>query len=269
MMHRDRSWGQSERGEKVHGKKTMSIGSEEELKALRAIGRIVGRALKELVREVRAGITTADLDSIAAKLLAAEGATSAPPRVYGFPGAVCISINDEIVHGIPGARVVTPGDLVKLDLTAEKDGYMADAAVSVAVPPVSEVAARLAGCAKSAFERAMHEARARKRVCDIGAAVESEVRRRGFSVVRELCGHGIGRMIHEAPQIPNYADPRNRQRLTEGLVITVEPIIAAGGGAAYHAADGWTMKTVDRSLSAHYEHTLVITRGAPLLLTAA
>ena len=189
--------------------------------------------------------------------------------MYRFPGAVCISINDEIVHGVPGARVVMPGDLVKLDLTAEKDGYMADAAVTVAVPPASDLATRLAQCAQRAFERAMRVAQARKRVCDIGAAVETEVRRSGFSVVRELCGHGIGRTIHEPPQIPNYADTRNRLRLNEGLVITVEPIIAAGGGAAYQAADGWTMKTVDRSLAAHYEHTLVITRGAPLLLTAA
>jgi methionyl aminopeptidase len=247
----------------------MSIGSEEELKALQAIGGIVGRTLRELALEVRPGVSTAELDAICAKLLAAQGAQSAPPRVYGFPGAVCISINDEIVHGVPGARQVAPGDLVKLDLTAEKDGYMADAAVSVTVPPESDVAMRLAQCAQRAFERAMREARARRRVSDIGAAVETEVRRGGFSVVRELCGHGIGRTIHEPPQVLNYADTRQRQRLTEGLVITVEPIIAAGGGDAYLASDGWTMKTTDRSLAAHYEHTLVITRGAPLLLTAS
>jgi len=247
----------------------MSIGSEEELEALQAIGRIVGRTLRQLAREVRPGVSTAELDAIGAKLLAAEGAESAPPKVYGFPGAVCISVNDEIVHGVPGARVVAPGDLVKLDLTAEKDGYLADAAVSVAVPPAPEVALRLAGCAQSAFERAMREARARRRVCDIGAAVEREVLRNGFSVVRELCGHGIGRTIHEPPQVPNYGDPRNHQRLSEGLVITVEPIITAGRGEARQAADGWTMKTVDGSLAAHYEHTLVITRGAPMLLTAA
>jgi methionyl aminopeptidase len=247
----------------------MSISSEEELKALEAIGRIVGRTLRELAREVRPGSSTAELDGIGARLLAAEGAESAPARVYGFPGALCISVNDEIVHGVPGARTVAPGDLVKLDLTAEKDGYVADAAVTVAVPPASDLATRLAECARRAFERAMREARARRRVCDIGAAVETEVRRSGFSVVRELCGHGIGRTIHEDPQVPNYADTRNRQRLTEGLVITVEPIIAAGRGEAYLASDGWTMKTADRSLAAHYEHTLVITRGEPLLLTAA
>ncbi len=247
----------------------MSIQTDEELAALRAIGRIVARALREMARKVRPGISTAELDAIAAKFLEQQGARSAPPIVYGFPAAVCISVNDEIVHGIPGARQVAPGDLVKLDLTAEKDGYMADAALTVAVPPASDEAVRLAACAERAFQRAMRQARAQRRVCDIGAAVESEVQRSGFAVVRELCGHGIGRTIHEEPQVPNYWDPRQRGRLTEGLVITVEPILAAGRGEAVLAADGWTMKTADHSLAAHFEHTLVITRGAPVLLTAA
>jgi len=247
----------------------MSIETDEELEALKAIGRIVGRTLREMAAHVRPGISTAELDVIGAKLLAAAGARSAPPIVYGFPGAVCISVNDEIVHGIPGNRRVAPGDLVKLDLTAEKDGYMADAALSVAVPPASDTAVRLAACAERAFDRAMHQARARRRVSDVGAVVEREVRRSGFSVVRELCGHGIGRTIHEDPQVPNYWDPLQHTRLTEGLVITVEPIIAAGRGDSLLASDGWTVKTSDRSLAAHYEHTLVITRGAPILLTAA
>jgi len=247
----------------------VSIETNEELEALRAIGRIVGRTLHEMARQVRPGISTAELDAIGGKLLAAEGARSAPPMVYGFPGAVCISVNDEIVHGVPGTRKVAPGDLVKLDLTAERDGYMADAAVTVTVPPVSDEAARLAGCAESAFHRAMRNSRAGRRVCDIGAAVESEVRRSSFSVVRELCGHGIGRTIHEDPQIPNYWDPRQRRRLTDGLVITVEPIIAAGSGNSVLAPDGWTVKTADHSVAAHYEHTLVITKDAPILLTAA
>jgi len=247
----------------------MSIETDEELQALQAIGRIVGRTLHALSAEVRPGISTAELDAIGARLLAAEGARSAPPLVYRFPGAVCISVNDEIVHGVPGTRLVEPGDLVKLDLTAEKDGFMADSALTVAVPPASETALRLAACAERAFQRAMGEARARRRVSDIGAAVEREVRRSGFSVVRELCGHGIGRTIHEDPQVPNYWDPHQSTRLTEGLVITVEPIIAAGRGDAFLAPDGWTMKTADHSLAAHFEHTLVITRDAPLLLTAA
>ena len=247
----------------------MSIETNEELQALQAIGRIVGKTLREMAAHVRRGISTAELEALGAKLLAAEGARSAPPLVYGFPGAVCISVNDEIVHGVPGARLVAPGDLVKLDLTAEKDGYMADAALTIAVPPAAESALRLASCAERAFGRALREARARRRVCDLGAVIEREVRLSGFSVVRELCGHGIGRTIHEDPQIPNYFDPRQRTRLTEGLVITIEPIISAGNGSAYLASDQWTMKTADRSLAAHFEHTLVITRDAPILLTAA
>ena len=189
--------------------------------------------------------------------------------VYGFPGSICISLNDEIVHGVPGERVVCRGDLVKLDLTIEKDGFMADAAITVLVPPVSDDARRLVRCAERAFRKAIAVAKAGRRVNDIGRAVEDEVRRSGFAVVKQLCGHGIGRTIHEAPSVPNYFDPSADQRLTNGLVITIEPLIAAGEGEEYIARDGWTVKTRDRSLAAHFEHTLVITRDEPILLTAA
>jgi methionyl aminopeptidase len=246
----------------------MSIQSDEELKALRTIGRIVALVLRALAQSVKPGVTTAELDRLGGKLLAEYGATSAPRRVYGFPGSVCISVNDEIVHGVPGERGVRPGDLVKLDLTAEKDGYMADAALTVPVHPVSERAVLLVQCAERAFNQAMLAARAFRRVADIGFAVENEVKRAGFSVVPALCGHGIGRTIHEEPQVPNYGDTRLRQRLTEGLVITVEPLIAAGSGDSVLSDDGWTVRTADHSLAAHYEHTVVITREAPMILTA-
>jgi len=247
----------------------MCIKTSEELEALRVIGRVVGFVLREMARQVKPGITTSELDQLGAKLLAEQEARSAPPLVYGFPGAVCISVNDEVVHGVPGDRVITAGDLVKLDLTAEKDRYMADAALTVPVPPVSDLARRLTECAERAFRKAIQGARAYHRICDIGIAVEDEVKRSGFSVVRELCGHGIGRTIHEDPQVPNYADSRSRERFTEGLVVTVEPIIAAGRGDSMTGPDGWTVITKDHSLSAHYEHTLVITRADPVLLTAA
>jgi len=161
------------------------------------------------------------------------------------------------------------GDLVKLDVTIEKDGFMADAAETVAVGKISEESQRLVACAERAFHKAMLVARAGFRVSEIGRIVEREVRRSGFSVIRDLGGHGIGRTIHEEPRIPNYADPAASQILTEGLVITVEPIIAAGSGRAIVAKDGWTVCTADRRPSAHYEHTLVITKGEPILLTAA
>lgn len=230
---------------------------------------IVGKALRAMAAEVRAGVTTAELCEIGSRVLAAHGARSSPPMVYGFPGGVCISVNDEVVHGIPGDRVIQPGDLIKLDLTAEKDGFYTDSAVSIEVPPGKGTAHELAHCAERAFRQALDAARAGNRTKDIGRAVEREVRRRGFHVVRELGGHGIGLKIHEPPSVPNYADFSAQHKLTEGLVITIEPIIAAGSGNVSLDKDGWTYRTADGSLSAHYEHTIVITRGAPILLTAA
>ena len=247
----------------------MSIRHAGQFEKLRAIGRIVRRALDQTAAAVRPGITTRELDAVGARVLAEHGAESAPPKVYGFPGALCISVNDEAIHGIPGGRVVRAGDLVKLDLVAEKDGYYADAAVTVAAGEVNATAGALARCAESAFRLAARAARAGGRVYDIGRAVERETHRCGFHVMRELCGHGVGQTIHEPPSVPNYHDPRFRTRLTEGLVITIEPIIAAGNGKGVLQADRWTIRTEDGSLSAHYEHTVVITRGEPILLTAA
>jgi methionyl aminopeptidase len=245
----------------------MSIGSNEELEALRRVGRVVRRALDAMEREVRPGVTTGDLDLIGARVLEEHGARSAPHVVYGFPAS--ISVNDEAVHGIPGGRVLQGGDLVKLDVTAELDGYMADAAVTVPVAPGTETGRRLAACARVAFEQAMKVARAGNRVNEIGRVVEAEVTRRGFAVVRDLAGHGIGRAIHEEPSVPNHYDWRARSPLTEGLVITVEPIVAQLSGEYVEDEDGWTMRTADGGWVAHHEHTLVITRGRPILLTAA
>lgn len=235
---------------------------------------IVGKALRAMAAAVRPGITTAEVCKIGSRVLTEHGARSSPPMVYGFPGDVCISVNDEVVHGIPSERVLQPGDLVKLDLTAEKDGYHTDSAVSVEVPllpakSLSSTAHELARCAGRAFRQALNVARPGNRTKDIGRAVEREVRRRGFHVVKELGGHGIGRTIHEPPSVPNYADFSAQAMLTEGLVITIEPIIAAGTGNVSLDKDGWTYRTTDGSLSAHYEHTIVITHGEPILLTAA
>jgi len=247
----------------------MSIESKEDLKGLRQVGKIVGLALREIQGNVRPGVTTAEIDEICARILKGHGARSAPMLFYRFPAAICISINDEAIHGIPGERIIQAGDLVKLDVTAEKDGYIADAAITVAVPPVSDKKRRLIECAKRAFYKAMSVIRAGRRVRDIGRAVENEVTRSGFVVIRELAGHGVGRAIHEEPIVPNYFDFRHGKPLTNGLVITVEPIIAAGSGRAFQAEDGWTVKTADGSLSAHYEHTIVVTKSYPVLLTAA
>lgn len=218
---------------------------------------------------VREGISTAELDDIAARVLREHGARSAPNAVYGFPGTACISVNDEAVHGVPGSRQLRKGDLVTLDVTVELDGYYADAAITVGVPPISDEAQRLLECAESAFWRAAKAARAGERLAVIGGKVEAEAARHGFKVFRDLCGHGIGRSIHEDPSVCNYYDPQERTRLTQGLVIALEPIISAGAQHTRTAADGWTLTSADGSLTAHHEHTLVVTRGQPILLTAA
>lgn len=247
----------------------MSINRPEELAAIKAAGAIVRLMLEAMRQAVLPGVSTAKLDEIGAGIMRQHGARSAPAMVYSFPGVNCISINEEAVHGIPDERQLREGDLVKLDVTIEKDGFMADAAITVPVGTVSEEKRRLIACAERAFKKAMLVARAGFRVSEIGRMVEREVRRSGFSVIRELGGHGIGRTIHEEPRVPNYPDPQARQILSEGLVITVEPIIAAGSGRAMVEKDGWTVSTADRSPSAHYEHTLIITKGAPILVTAA
>src|ERR1700740_2665306 len=212
----------------------MSINGPDELRGMRAAGAVVRQILEAMKCCVRPGVTTAELDEIGAGVMQQQRARSAPALVYQFPGASCISVNEEAVHGIPGKRALQSGDLVKLDVTIEKDGFMADAAITVPVGEVSEERRHLADCAERAFMKAMLVARAGFRVSEIGRVVEREVRRSGFSVIRDLSGHGIGRTIHEEPRVPNFPDPHANQILTEGLVITVEPIIAAGSGGA-----GW------------------------------
>jgi methionyl aminopeptidase len=246
----------------------MSINSPEEFDGLRAAGRIVRRMIEAMKRQVRAGVTTVALDEIGARVMRQHGARSAPKLVYGFPGTSCISVNEEAVHGIPSGRALREGDLVKLDVTVEKDGFMADAAETIAVGDATQELLRLVACAQLAFAKAASVARAGACVREIGRTVENEVRASHFFVIRELGGHGIGRTIHEAPSVPNFADPAAKQILTAGLVITIEPIIAAGSGSVVLGQDGWTVQTADGRPAAHYEHTLVVTDGEPILLTA-
>jgi methionyl aminopeptidase len=246
----------------------MSIQDEYELSCLKAAGAVVRQVLDAMKAEVRPGVSTRELDDVGAGVIVENGARSAPVMVYKFPGATCISVNDEAVHGIPGDRKLKAGDIVKLDVTVEKNGYMADAAITVPVGRVSAQAERIISCAERAFEKAMLAARAGFRVLEIGRMVEREVRNSGFAVIRELGGHGIGKTIHEPPIVPNYADPQARDIMKEGLVITVEPIISSGSGKVYRDEDGWTVRTSDRALSAHFEHTLVVMSGEPILLTA-
>jgi methionyl aminopeptidase len=247
----------------------MSITSHDDWSGLRDVSAVVRATLDALEAAVAPGVSTGELDRVAAEVLRRHGAHSAPALTYGFPGTVLISLNDEVVHGIPGPRRISSGDIVKLDVTVQKGGYVADAARSVVVGQGTEVACRLVACAEAAFRVGLSVARAGNRVNEIGRMVEREVRRWGFSVVRGLTGHGVGRAIHEPPSVPNHYDPNCADTLTEGLVLTIEPMVSAGSSRAVVDADGWTIRTRDRSLSAHYEHTLVVTSGDPVVLTAA
>ena len=247
----------------------MSIKTDRELKGLTRAGRVVALTLRAMQDATRPGASTAELDDVAAKVFQQHGARSAPQLLYNFPGVTCISVNDEVVHGIPGARVLHKGDVVKLDVTAELDGYIADAAVTVALPDANPTLVKMCRCAEAAFRKSLEVARAGHRVYDIGKVVEAEVVKRGCSVIPGLNGHGVGRAIHEDPTVPNYFDRRANSILTDGLVITIEPIITAGQTKIITSSDGWTVRTTDGSYTAHYEHTVVIRRGRPLLITAA
>lgn len=247
----------------------MTVESERDLTGLRKSGRVVALALKTMKESLEPGMTTAELDYVGAKVFENNGARSAPNLVYGFPGVNLISINDEAVHGVPDEQIIEPGDLVKIDVTAELDGYIADAAITVALPPAPLLHERLRDSAESAFWRAASVARAGRPVNKIGRAIETSVRRDGFLVIPDCSSHGVGRTIHEPPTIPNYYDRHLHATLTKGLVITIEPIICAGSGLTAFGENGWTIKTSDGSPSAHYEHTIVVTRGSPIVLTAA
>jgi methionyl aminopeptidase len=246
----------------------MSIESAEDLAGMELAGRVTRAVLNAMKEAVRPGISTGELDEIGAAVMRAAGGRSAPRLVYNFPGQNCISVNDEIVHGVPGKRQLVAGDLVKLDVTVEVNGYMADACESVGVGSIQQESRRLVDCASQAFRDGMAQVRPGARAYDIGRAVYKTVTRAGYSVVNDLTGHGIGRTIHERPTIPNHYDPRCSDVLTEGLVFTIEPLIAMGGSRTVTLQDGWTVRTRDRSLAAHYEHTLVVTSDGARLLTA-
>jgi methionyl aminopeptidase len=245
----------------------MSVSSPDELRALQAAGRVVAATIRAMRRGVRPGVTTAELDAIARREFARAGARSGPQLDYGFPGVTCISVNDEAVHGIPGRRRLRRGDLVKLDVTAELDGFYADACRTVVVGEGRPQALRLVRTAEQALAGALKVATAGQPLNAIGASVQRSVEERGFAVCEGLMGHGIGRRIHEAPDVPNSYEPELDTPLTEGLVITIEPLVAAGGAAVRVGRDGWTVHTADASWSAHAEHTLVVRAGQPLVLT--
>jgi len=243
--------------------------SAAELDRMREAGRLVGEVLAALAAHVAPGVTTADLDRMAEKRIAQAGATAAFKGYHGYPATICTSINDEVIHGIPsGRRVLNEGDVISLDVGASLDGYYGDSAITLPVGQVSEAAATLLRVTEEALYKAIEQTRPGGRVSDIGHAVQRHVEAYGFSVVREFVGHGIGQRMHEEPQVPNYGDPGRGPRLSEGMVLAIEPMVNAGKAAVRVLADGWTAVTKDGSLSAHFEHTVAVTAEGPRILTA-
>jgi len=241
--------------------------TEAEIEIMRRAGRIVALALRKIGEVLRPGITTGELDKVAEATIRSFGATPAFLHYRGYPATACISINEEIVHGIPGLRTVKTGDLVSVDLGAIVDGWHADAAYTYPVGEVSAEAERLMQAGQGALQAGLAAARAGNRVRDIGAAVFNYVSARGYTVVRDLCGHGIGRQLHEEPQVPNYPAPGGTLVLQPGMTLAIEPMVNAGKADVRLLEDGWTFVTRDESLSVHYEHTVLIREDGPEILT--
>ncbi len=246
----------------------VQVKNEYDRLGLLAIGGIVASVLTDLRQAARPGIATSELDDLAGELLRAQGAESTPRKEYGFPGRLCISVNDEVVHGIPGGRVLREGDLIKLDLTADKRGYVADATRMVILDPTGDIPGRLAETARRACDAAIAMARPGMRLVDLGGIIQEVAGREGFRIVKELCGHGVGRRTHESPEVPNYADDSNLGVLREGMVIAIEPILSAGSGRIRRLDDGWTVVTDDGALAGHYEETVIIRADGAEVATA-
>jgi methionyl aminopeptidase len=243
--------------------------SAAELDRMREAGRLVGEVLTELAAHVAPGVTTADLDRLAEKRIAQAGAIAAFKGYHGYPATICASINEEVIHGIPsGRRVLNEGDVISIDVGASLDGYYGDSAITLPVGQVSEQTATLLRVTEEALYKAIEKVQPGGRVSDIGHEVQKHVEAYGFSVVREFVGHGIGQRMHEEPQVPNYGEPGRGPRLTEGMVLAIEPMVNAGKAAVKVLADGWTAVTRDGSVSAHFEHTVAVTADGPRILTA-
>jgi methionyl aminopeptidase len=247
--------------------KTVYLRGREEIDAIREAARLVARTLTMLGREIRPGVSTQRLDELAESFIRDHGARPAFKGYRGFPASICPSINDEVVHGIPGARTLAEGDIVGMDVGVEKDGYYGDAACTFPVGKVGADVERLLQVTREALMRGVAQAKAGNRVGDISHAIQSHVEAHGFSVVRSLVGHGIGRHMHEEPQVPNYGTPDRGPRLMAGQVLAIEPMVNVGAPDVVTRPDGWTVVTKDGSLSAHFEHTVAVGTEGPEVLS--
>jgi methionyl aminopeptidase len=246
----------------------MTADSQKDIEYLKAIGRICAETRRKMMNAARVGMTTLELDEIGRALLEAEGARSAPQAMYDFPGATCISISPVIAHGIPNGHVLHEGELIHIDVSAELDGYFADTGASMVVSKRERNLEKLLDATKATLTKALHTAKAGNPLNGIGRTVQNEARKRGYNVIYDLTGHGIGRKLHESPQeILNFHNPDDRRILNEGLVLAIEPFLTTGIGRTVTEKDGWTIRTMDRTIAAQFEHTIIVTKNEPIILT--
>lgn len=241
--------------------------SKTELDMMREAGRIVALAHQELAKAIRPGITTKELDRIAEEIIRKYGAVPSFKGYHGYPASICTSVNEELVHGIPGSRILKEGDIISIDIGACIHGYHGDSAWTYPVGTISDEAARLLRVTEESLFKGIEQAREGNRLSDIGHAVQTHVEAAGFFVVRDYVGHGIGRQMHEDPQIPNYGPPGRGPRLKVGMTLAIEPMVNVGTYHCKTLADNWTVVTADGSLAAHFEHTVAITENGPEILT--
>ena len=246
----------------------INLKTKHEIDLMARAGALLASVVPELKAACKPGVKTIELDRIAERLIREGGATPGFLGYHGYPRSICVSINDEAVHGIPGSRRIEDGDLVSLDLGLVLDGFWADVGSSVAVGKVSSEAKRLIEVTQSALEVGIAKAQPGGWLGDVSSAIQKHVEDAGFSVIRQFVGHGIGRQMHEEPQVPNFGKPGTPPKLKSGMVLAIEPMVNAGSYEVYMKPDGWTICTVDGSLSAYFEHTVAITESGPVILTA-
>ncbi len=246
----------------------ITIKTPEEIENIRQACKIVANVLMDLKEKVRPGITTKELNEIGERLLLLSGAIPAFKGYRGYKYATCLSVNSEVVHGLPGDKVLLPGDIISIDVGAVYNGYYGDVAATFPVGKISEVAQKLITVAREALYLSIREAREGNHLGDISSTIESCAKKAGFSVVKDLFGHGIGRALHEDPLIPNFGKKGEGSSLLSGMVLAIEPMVNAGGSEVKTLEDGWTVVTADNSLSAHFEHTVAVTSHEPEILTS-
>jgi methionyl aminopeptidase len=246
----------------------MTADSPKDIESLKAIGRICAKTLRRMMDATRAGMTTRELDEIGRALLEAEGARSAPQVSYNFPGATCISVSPVIAHGIPDRHILQEGELIHIDVSAERNGYYADTGASLVVSRQNRNLEKLLDATKATLAKTLRVVKAGSPLNVIGRTVQNEAGKRGFNVIYNLTSHGIGRKLHESPEaITNYYDPDDRRILNDGLVLAIEPFLTTGLGRVVEERDGWALRTVDRAIAAQFEHTIIVTKNEPIILT--